>query len=386
MYFLFLYYISCHTLFFVLLLLLLFLLRSGTGSGGQLLIQNSRIEKCSHEGIAISDNGWGVSKSVIVKNTIVSLCQQGIELGFSTHLLRLFIYNTSFIKNSVGLRVGDNYGWATKGHVVCEDCLFVENSYQDVLNLHRSTFMPVVPTQIQLINSFGLKEIIQNKTVVQNKLLITTVLSKMLLVPNGCIVVQKNTTLTIFKKEHKIFDKIINNTPPSSSNNIEGTMEGTTEDGVAYLNMELDRNGVGVPFTFPNTFSSETYMRWYVADRCSSRNCTLLEYEEIIKTLKIHCSIKNVSQQRKEETHILILWSNVPKDIRLDIDQLLYSNTTNLIVMHKRTVTERYTGKKHMQKYVLFQKIHLSFFFELPFSLQTINTFSKLITQKTILY
>ena len=344
------------------MLLLLFLLRSGTGSGGQLLIQNSRIEKCSHEGIAISDNGWGVSKSVIVKNTIVSLCQQGIELGFSTHLLRLFIYNTSFIKNSVGLRVGDNYGWATKGHVVCEDCLFVENSYQDVLNLHRSTFMPVVPTQIQLINSFGLKEIIQNKTVVQNKLLITTVLSKMLLVPNGCTIVQKNTTLTIFKKEHKIFDKIINNTPPSSSNNIEGTMEGTTEDGVAYLNMELDRNGVGVPFTFPNTFSSETYMRWYVADRCSSRNCTLLEYEEIIKTLKIHCSIKNVSQQRKEETHILILWSNVPKDIRLDIDQLLYSNTTNLIVMHKRTVTERYTGKKHMQKYVLFQKIHLSFF------------------------
>ena len=48
-------------------------------------IRDSWFESCAHEGIVVSDNGWGVPKRVRVDSTVITRCQQGAELGFSTH-------------------------------------------------------------------------------------------------------------------------------------------------------------------------------------------------------------------------------------------------------------------------------------------------------------
>ena len=256
---------------------------SGTGPGGSLKILNSFIEYCMHEGVAISDNGWGIPKNVVIANSIVTHCQQGIELGFSTHLNRVKLVNVTFIHNDVGLRIGDNYVWGKyRGHVLCIQCVFHHNTYVDILNLCRQTFHSI-PHRLQLIDSVAPKGL-----------------------PQG------------LKKVHL----------------------------KKYLSLELHRDGATVPFVFDQIFHSIAAMHWKVAELCSSDetlHCTLDEYEQILTALmnveQVESSkILHVPQLPQLEVHVFILWSNVPLGVATDVHALLSSGKTGLTVVGQYSV------------------------------------------------
>ena len=115
---------------------------SGTGPGGYIKISGTYVQSCYHEGIALSDNGFNVPKTVYIEQVIVEDCQQGIELGFSTHLHTVYVENVIFSSNYVGLRIGDNYGWQVDGMLVCNRCLFHDNVI-GILDLHATQFGPL---------------------------------------------------------------------------------------------------------------------------------------------------------------------------------------------------------------------------------------------------
>ena len=79
---------------------------SGSGPGGELLIDACLVDGCFHEGIALSDSANADSttqdKSVIISRTLVTNAQQGIELGFSTSALRAHISSSLVAGNPVG--------------------------------------------------------------------------------------------------------------------------------------------------------------------------------------------------------------------------------------------------------------------------------------------
>jgi hypothetical protein len=114
---------------------------SGTGSGGVLVLQQCWIERCFHEGIALSNNGEG-AKLVLVQQSVITGCQQGVELGFSTARMLVRLDRLLLMDNMVGCRYSDNYGWLTEGLVWCTDTAFMGNQ-QDVMNLHSRTFSAV---------------------------------------------------------------------------------------------------------------------------------------------------------------------------------------------------------------------------------------------------
>ena len=115
---------------------------SGTGPGGNLTIRDTYIESCYHEGIALSDNGFDIPKTVRIEHVIVEDCQQGIELGFSTHLHTISVKNVLFYSNYVGLRIGDNYGWQVDGMLACNECVFSGNTI-GILDRHALQFGPL---------------------------------------------------------------------------------------------------------------------------------------------------------------------------------------------------------------------------------------------------
>jgi hypothetical protein len=259
---------------------------SGTGAGGKLQIFNTFIERCSHEGIAISDNGWGVAKHVIVRKSSVSECQQGVELGFSTHLLLLDIYDVKMSFNVVGLRIGDNYGWETRGHVRCVRCHFESNTLHDVWNLHRASFEPL-KHRLQLVNS---------------------------------------QTSGMFHSSDALED---------------------AEQREDTLYIELERGAVRVPFAFRQKYTSIASMEWSVAESCDivGGGCTLAEYEKIIMTLREHCIFEEDQDSWPPENHIMVLWSKVPHDTMQDIHSLLISGVTGLTVVEKRIISGRFDGR-----------------------------------------
>ncbi len=254
---------------------------SGTGPGGNIQILNSFVEYCMHEGIAISDNGWGTSKLIQIDNSIVSHCQQGIELGFSTHLLLLTIKNVTFRTNDIGLRIGDNYNWAKyNGHVKCINCIFQNNIYKDILKLDPKTYT-TIPNRLQLIDS---------------------------IVP----------TEKISKNYHDNYDH----------NNVG-------------ISLELQRDGKAVQFVFDNKFDSIASMEWQVAELCSGTilQCTFDEYKQIVNAHTKDTSITTFLKKNHPEIHLLILWSNVPNDISVDINTLLLSGQTGLTILSQYNVS-----------------------------------------------
>jgi hypothetical protein len=84
---------------------------SGGNDGGNVSIDNCAIEACFHEGIAMSSKNPAV-KNHRITNCIVSNCQQGIELGFSSPKHQVTIENCTIKNNYVGVRYGDNYDWS----------------------------------------------------------------------------------------------------------------------------------------------------------------------------------------------------------------------------------------------------------------------------------
>lgn len=76
---------------------------SGTGQGGYLVIEDCYIERCFHEGVALSAQ-LGAPKHVVVKSSLVAHCQQGVELGFGPPELVVQVVNCTFHDNDVAIR------------------------------------------------------------------------------------------------------------------------------------------------------------------------------------------------------------------------------------------------------------------------------------------
>ena len=115
---------------------------SGTGPGGYIKISESYVQSCYHEGIALSDNGFDVPKTVYIEQVIVEDCQQGIGVRFQYPFTHGFVEDVIFSSNYVGLRIGDNYGWQVDGMLVCNRCLFHDNVI-GILDLHAKQFGPL---------------------------------------------------------------------------------------------------------------------------------------------------------------------------------------------------------------------------------------------------
>ncbi|KAH9599237.1 hypothetical protein LSM04_000849 [Trypanosoma melophagium] len=97
-----------------------------------LIIDGNILQNCLHEGIALS-SGAGALRGVIVKNTIISDVQQGVENGHSDSGHQVILSDVLFRRTQVALRHGDNYPLPVEGRILVTNTLFVNNSV-NVLN------------------------------------------------------------------------------------------------------------------------------------------------------------------------------------------------------------------------------------------------------------
>lgn len=106
---------------------------SGGGDGGTININNCKIEACFHEGLALSSN-VPVVKMHSIKNSILSNCQQAIELGYSSPNHRVTIDSCIITNNYVGVRYGDNYEWEVYGKLTLSNSEVKDNT-RDIWNM-----------------------------------------------------------------------------------------------------------------------------------------------------------------------------------------------------------------------------------------------------------
>ncbi|ORC87813.1 putative transmembrane protein [Trypanosoma theileri] len=93
----------------------------------QLTIDGNVLQNCLHEGIALSSSA-GTLREVIVKNTIISDVQQGVENGHSDSGHQAFLNDVLFRRTQVALRHGDNYPLPVEGRILVANTIFVNNS------------------------------------------------------------------------------------------------------------------------------------------------------------------------------------------------------------------------------------------------------------------
>ena len=110
---------------------------SGTGDGGVVLLVASTVHSCFHEGVALSNNGAS-PKLAVVRDSVVSNSQQGVEMGFSTRQFLAVVEACSVEANGVAVRYSDAYGWPNDGFLHVHRSRLLFNS-RDVLNWHRGT-------------------------------------------------------------------------------------------------------------------------------------------------------------------------------------------------------------------------------------------------------
>jgi hypothetical protein len=112
---------------------------AGSDHFGHLYVHNCWVEACRHEGIALSNTGQNSVAFSLVTHTVISHCQQGIELGFSSAGHLAYVERCTLSHNVVGLRLGDNYGWRQDGTLWAHG-LWFEGNHHDVLSLDRASF------------------------------------------------------------------------------------------------------------------------------------------------------------------------------------------------------------------------------------------------------
>ncbi|KAJ9460445.1 hypothetical protein DIPPA_18807 [Diplonema papillatum] len=106
--------------------------------GGSLDVEDTVIDGCQHEGLAIS----GVDRSIKVRNSIFRRCQQGVEMGYSAPNTKGVVDRVLFENNAVAVRYGDNYMKLSEGNLAVSRCVFAKSRTLDVVNLVRKTFAP----------------------------------------------------------------------------------------------------------------------------------------------------------------------------------------------------------------------------------------------------
>jgi hypothetical protein len=128
---------------------------SGTGVGGVILVTDTLIENCMHEGVALSntepntvagtdvvdDEAVSSHKTVVIKNTAIQFCQQGVEVGFSTAGLQVAVQQSMIAHCTVGVRYGDSYGWQVSGYFTVQHTAFANNR-QDWVVLNGVDYHP----------------------------------------------------------------------------------------------------------------------------------------------------------------------------------------------------------------------------------------------------
>lgn len=96
----------------------------GGSQEGTLLVEDSWIDSCFHEGFALSGD-----KLVTITNTVAINNGQGLEVGYSGSLDRpdASASNMLIIGNAHGARYGDNYDWDYNGKLNITDSLILKN-------------------------------------------------------------------------------------------------------------------------------------------------------------------------------------------------------------------------------------------------------------------
>jgi hypothetical protein len=83
-------------------------------------IRNCRIEDFYHEGIAASN-----ANSVLVFNSLIKNCEQGIEAGYGNPSVS--IEHCVIIDNDTGVRFGDSYDWGCSGNITLTNSIVYNN-------------------------------------------------------------------------------------------------------------------------------------------------------------------------------------------------------------------------------------------------------------------
>lgn len=89
-------------------------------NGAIISIENCWIENFVHEGIAASNYN-----ELIVYNTLIKNCEQGIEAGYGSPFLK--VDHCVFVENVVGIRFGDSYNWGCEGQMEITNSITFNN-------------------------------------------------------------------------------------------------------------------------------------------------------------------------------------------------------------------------------------------------------------------
>ena len=106
--------------------------------GGQLTIQNTILDSCQHEGLAIS----GVDRKIDVSNSVFRRCQQCVEMGYSDRKTSAKISKSLFQFCDVAIRYGDNYVKMSSGSLSVSSSVVQNSQTLNVLNVVRKTVSP----------------------------------------------------------------------------------------------------------------------------------------------------------------------------------------------------------------------------------------------------
>jgi hypothetical protein len=88
----------------------------------RLHVKNCFITDCIHEGVAVSEED-----TIKVTNTVITGCNQGIELGWSSASTQVYADHCVIVDNNVGLRVGDEYNREYEGNMKVTSTILYDN-------------------------------------------------------------------------------------------------------------------------------------------------------------------------------------------------------------------------------------------------------------------
>ncbi|KEG10643.1 hypothetical protein DQ04_03471030 [Trypanosoma grayi] len=115
-------------------------------SGGSLVVHNTIIEACMHEGVALSTER-GVQRVVVVAHTVLQHCQQCVESGYTAGLHTAAVTSCLIQHCAVGVRYGDNYHWShCDGEMMVHNTTIAHNE-ANAMNYERRKAAPKGPSQ-----------------------------------------------------------------------------------------------------------------------------------------------------------------------------------------------------------------------------------------------
>ncbi|MDA3929554.1 MAG: right-handed parallel beta-helix repeat-containing protein [Prolixibacteraceae bacterium] len=112
---------------------------SGGNEGGEVTIDNCVFEACMHEGLALSSVS-PATKLHTISNCLITNCQQGVELGFSSENHSVIIDNCEISNNYIGVRYGDNYDRSIEGKVTVKNST-IKNNKKNSWNMVRKFWL-----------------------------------------------------------------------------------------------------------------------------------------------------------------------------------------------------------------------------------------------------